>query len=141
MGRGPGRDCPRLYQSLNTVAFAASRVLQCCASVVWRVGAGQRRGRLSMYGEGIFCAVFGAGARRGVAAMHGVQVLSVCNIACIVVFHTRVGVAHAGLGGAGPYGGRVDGAVAKVRAVAGLAAAAGGAWAVCAKGARMLCSV
>ena len=72
--------------------------------------------------------------------MHGVQVLSVCYTACFVVFHTRVGVAHAGLGGAGPYGGRVDGAVAKVRAVAGLAAAAGGAWAVCAKGARMLCS-
>ena len=48
LGRGPGRDCPRLYQSLNTVAFAASRALQFCASVVWRVGAGQRRGRLSM---------------------------------------------------------------------------------------------
>ena len=57
------------------------------------------------------------------------QVLSVCNIACIVVFHTRVGVAHAGLGGAGPHGGRVDGAVAEVRAVAGLAAAAGVVWA------------
>ena len=25
LGRGPGRDCPRLYQSLDTVAFAASR--------------------------------------------------------------------------------------------------------------------
>ena len=66
--------------------------------------------------------------------------MSVCNIACIVVFHTRVGVAHAGLGGAGPHGGRVDGAVAEVRAVAGLAAAAGVVWAVCAKAARMLCS-
>ena len=86
----------------------------------------------------MFCAVFGAGARRGVAARHGVQVLSVCNIACIVVFHTRVGVAHAGLGGAGPHGGRVDGAVAEVRAVAGLAAVAGVVWAVCAKGPHAL---
>ena len=57
-----------------------------------------------------------------------------------MVFHSRVGVAHAGSGGAGPHGGRVDGAVAEVRAVAGLAAAAGVVWAVCAKAARMLCS-
>ena len=64
--------------------------------------------------------------------------MSVCNIACIVVFHTRVGVAHAGLGGAGPHGGRVDGAVAEVRAVAGLAAVAGVVWAVCAKGPHAL---
>ena len=53
----------------------------------------------------------------------------------IVVFHSRVGVAHVGSGGAGPHGGRVDGAVVEVRAVAGLAAAAGVVWVVCAKGA------
>ena len=82
LGRGPGKDCPRLYQSLDAVAFAASRALQLGASVVWRAGAGPRRGRLPMQGEGIFCAVFGAGARRGVAAKHGVHVLSVCNRTC-----------------------------------------------------------
>ena len=53
----------------------------------------------------------------------------------IVVFHSRVGVAYVGSGGAGPHGGRVDGAVVEVRAVAGLAAAAGVVWVVCAKGA------
>ena len=52
-----------------------------------------------------------------------------------MVFHSRVGVAHVGSGGAGPHGGRVDGAVVEVRAVAGLAAAAGVVWVVCAKGA------
>ena len=98
LGRGPGRDCPRLYQSLNTVAFAASRALQFCASVVWRAGAGQRRGRLSAQGEGISCAVFGAGACRGVAARHGVQVLSVCNRTCNCGVPQSCGRSARGLG-------------------------------------------
>ena len=42
LGRGPGKDCPRLYQSLDTVACAASRALQLGASVVWRAGGGPK---------------------------------------------------------------------------------------------------